>query len=75
MRMRGATILPFAAASLKPTGQPPASRTVVTPASSVRRARSAASKASSVGGVRGAFLHGLRADVEVHMAVDKPRHG
>ena len=51
MRIRGAAMRPRSAASLNPAGVPPASRTVVKPASSVSRACCAASNAASVGGV------------------------
>ena len=51
MRMRGPGISPRSTASLKPCGEPDASRTEVNPASSVTRAFSAASNAASVGGV------------------------
>ena len=51
MRMRGPGISPRSTASLKPAGEPDASRTAVNPASSVASAFCAASKVASVGGV------------------------
>ena len=49
--IRGPATSPFACASLTPRSEPPASRTVVTPAANVRAIRSAARKKFSENGV------------------------